>query len=106
MAAHPIDPEVAWFVPAEADQRRMPVGAALAVTRARAGGRQFDTLRDGLPQTHCYDLMYRHGLAAGNDGHSLMMGSTTGGLWWSSDAGDSWQCLSTTLPPIYAVRLV
>jgi hypothetical protein len=32
------------------------------------------------------------------------MGSTTGGLWSSADAGESWQTVSHTLPPVYAVR--
>ena len=32
------------------------------------------------------------------------MGSTTGGLWMSGDAGDSWQGLAARLPPIYAVK--
>jgi hypothetical protein len=32
------------------------------------------------------------------------MGSTTGGLWLSEDAGESWQCVSNHLPPIYCVR--
>jgi hypothetical protein len=105
VAAHPLHPEVAWFVPAEADQRRVPVGAALAVTRAREGGQQFDILRGGLPQNHCYDLIYRHGLSVGADGRTLMMGSTTGGLWWSGDGGERWEAISNTLPPIYAVCL-
>jgi hypothetical protein len=32
------------------------------------------------------------------------MGSTTGGLWISENSGDTWGEVSTTLPPIYAVR--
>lgn len=104
VAAHPRDGNTAWFAPAEADQRRVPVGAALAVTRTRDGGKTFEVLRNGLPQQHCYDLVYRHGLAVDDDGTSLLMASTSGGLWASDDAGDTWQSLSTTLPPAYAVR--
>jgi hypothetical protein len=37
-------------------------------------------------------------------GERLAFGSTTGGLWLSEDQGESWTCLSHTLPPIYAVR--
>lgn len=105
VAVHPHDPDTAWFVPAAADQKRIPVDAALSVTRTRDGGKSFDVLRTGLPQQHCYDLVYRHGLAVSDDGHTLLMGSTTGGLWVSENGGDSWQEISTTLPPIYAVRL-
>jgi photosystem II stability/assembly factor-like uncharacterized protein len=104
VAAHPVDPDTAWFVPAVADQNRVPVGAALSVNRTRDGGKSFDTLRDGLPQHHCYDLVYRHGMAVADDGCTLLIGSTTGSLWGSADGGDHWQTLSTQLPPIYAVR--
>jgi hypothetical protein len=103
VAAHPGDGGTAWFVPAEADLRRIPVGAALAVTRTTDGGKTFQVLRDGLPQDRCYDLVYRHGLAVDDDGRTLLMGSTTGGVWLSSNAGDSWQTISTTMPPVYAV---
>lgn len=104
VAAHPSDPLTAWFVPGVADQQRVPVGAALAVQRTRDGGRSFDTLREGLPQTHCYDLVYRHGLAVALDGQHLLMGSTTGQLWASADGGDTWQHAFAHLPPIHTVR--
>ncbi len=102
VAAHPRDGNTAWFAPAEADQRRIPVGNALAVTRTTDGGKTFTALRQGLPQEHCYDLVYRHGLSVADDGITLLMASTTGGVWISNDAGDSWQTVSTTMPPVYA----
>jgi hypothetical protein len=105
LAAHPQEPGTAWFVPAQADECRVPMEAALVVNRTHDGGRSFDTLRRGLPQEHCYDLVYRHGLALGADGRTLLMGSTTGNLWGSSDGGDSWQAVSQHLPPIYALRI-
>ncbi len=104
VAVHPSDADTAWFVPGVADQQRVPVAAALAVNRTRDGGKTFETLREGLPQAACYDLVYRHGLAFAPDGKQLLMGSTTGGLWASADSGDSWKTVSNHLPPIYAVR--
>ncbi|HTN67116.1 MAG TPA: exo-alpha-sialidase, partial [Burkholderiaceae bacterium] len=104
VAVHPQDGETAWFVPAVADQKRIPVDGALAVSRTGDGGRSFDTLRAGLPQQNCYDLVYRHGLAVADDGRTLAMGSTTGGLWVSENGGDAWQEITTRLPPIYAVQ--
>ena len=103
VAVHPRDGNTAWFVPAEADQRRIPVDTAMAVTRTGDGGSSFGVLRDGLPQQQCYDLVYRHGLAVSGDGNSLLMGSTTGGVWYSGDAGAHWHTFSTTMPPVYAV---
>jgi photosystem II stability/assembly factor-like uncharacterized protein len=82
----------------------LPVDGALVVNRTRDGGRSFETLRRGLPQQHAYDLVYRHGLDVAADGCGLLMGSTTGGLWATQDAGDSWQTVSLNLPPIFAVR--
>ena len=104
MAAHPKDPQTAWFAPAIADERRVPVQAALAVHRTRDGGRSSESLRGGLPQRDCYDLIYRHGLAVDADGEALLMGSTTGNLWASDDAGESWSLVAANLPPIAALR--
>ena len=78
---------------------------ARSSSTARAtAGRSFETLRAGLPQSNCYDLAYRHGLVVGDDGRTLLMGTTTGGLWASADGGDRWSTVSLNLPPIYAVR--
>ena len=104
VAEHPQDSHTAWFVPAVKDERRVPVDGALVVNRTRDGGQTFETLRSGLPQRHAYDLIYRHGLEVAADGQTLLMGSTTGNLWASGDAGDSWQTVSQQLPPIAAVR--
>ena len=60
---------------------------------------------EGLPQQDAYHLVYRHALAVSGDGNTLAMGSTTGGLWVSGDAGDTWYCISRDLPPIAVVRL-
>lgn len=103
VAAHPIDADTAWFVPAVKDEKRVPVDGALFVHRTRDGGRSFESLRRGLPQKDCYDLVYRHGLAVDDSGTSLLMGSSTGNLWASDDGGDSWLSVSTHLPPIHAV---
>jgi hypothetical protein len=100
----PDDANVAWFVPAIKDEQRVPVGGQLAVTRTRDGGRTFDVLREGLPAAPAYDLVYRHGLDIDAAGERLAIGSTTGGLWISDNRGDSWQCISAHLPPVYAVR--
>lgn len=104
VAVHPTDPDTAWFVPAQADQCRVPVRAAMIVNRTRDGGRSFETLHAGLPQEHAYHLVYRHGLAVADDGDHLLMTSTTGGLWSSADAADSWRTVSPSLPQAVAVR--
>ena len=104
VAVHPEDPKTAWFVPGVKDEKRYPVDGALVVTRTRDGAESFDVLRDGLPQEHAYDIVYRHGLDIDADGETLAFGSTTGNLWVSEDQGDHWLQVSASLPPIYCVR--
>ena len=104
VAVHPQDPQTAWFVPGQKDEHRVPVDAALAVMRTRDGGATFEPLRKGLPQEHAYHLTYRHGLDVAADGRTLAFGTTTGSVWISEDAGDSWVRLSCDLPPVYCVR--
>ena len=103
VVVHPREPDTAWFVPEIKDEKRIPVDGKLVVSRTRDGGKTFETLTKGLPQSHAYDVVYRHALALDETGDRLAMGSTTGGLWVSEDQGDSWTCVSHTLPPVYAV---
>jgi photosystem II stability/assembly factor-like uncharacterized protein len=104
VAVHPDEPDTAWFVPAIKDEKRIPVDGKVVVTRTRDAGKSFETLSKGLPQEHAYDLVFRHALDIDATGNRLAFGSTTGSLWVSEDQGDSWQTVSTNLPPVYCVR--
>ncbi len=104
VAVHPHDPATAWFVPAIKDEKCYPVDGKLVVSRTRDGGETFEVHTAGLPQSHAYDLVYRHALDVDQTGKRLVFGSTTGGVWISEDAGDSWAQLDARLPPVAAVR--
>jgi photosystem II stability/assembly factor-like uncharacterized protein len=104
VAAHPRDPNTAWFVPATKDERRIPVDAKVVVARTRDGGDSFEELTKGLPGRDAYDLVWRHALSVDATGERLAFGSTTGGLWTSDDSGDTWTMLDARLPPIAVVR--
>jgi len=104
VAAHPSDPDTAWFVPAIKDEKRIPVDGQLVVSRTTDGGRTFDVLREGLPQRHAYDLVFRHALDVDASGRRLAFGSTTGSLWIGEHGGESWRAAAHHLPPIHAVR--
>ena len=104
VAVHPKNGDTAWFVPAVKDEKRYPSNGSVVVNRTRDGGRTFETLTKGLPQQHAYDLVFRHAMDVDETGDRLAFGSTTGSLWTSDDGGDSWQTVSSNLPPVYAVR--
>lgn len=96
------DGKTAWLVPGKADMQRMTIDGKLFVARTRDGGENWEELRKGLPQENAYDVVYRHALA--NSGQCLAFGSTTGNLYLSEDAGDTWAAVANNLPPIYSVR--
>ena len=104
VAVHPKDANTAWFIPAVKDEKRYPMDGRVVVNRTRDGGKTFETLRNGLPQEHAYDLVYRHAFDIDETGDRLAFGSTTGSVWISENGGDSWQTVSLNLPPVYSVR--
>jgi hypothetical protein len=104
VVAHPKDPNTAWFVPANKDERRYAVDAKVVISRTRDGGKTFEILDKGLPSRNAYDLVYRHAFACDDEGRTLAFGSTTGGFWVSDDGGETWAAPDVRLPPIAAVR--
>jgi photosystem II stability/assembly factor-like uncharacterized protein len=102
VAVDDTDGRTAWLVPARGDDQRMAIDGGLFVARTCDGGATWEALREGLPQTLAYDVVYRHALdqRAG----VLAFGSTTGNLYVSEDRGDHWQAVAHNLPPIYSVR--
>lgn len=99
----PRDGRRAWFVPAVKDECRIPVDGRFVVTHTSDGGDSFSVINSGLPQSDAWDLVYRHALAIDETGTLLVMGSTTGSLWISTNAGIDWQHISAHLPLIYCV---
>ena len=105
VAAHPTDPDVAWFVPAIKDEMRVPVDGRLVVSRTTDGGKSRSrcsatACRRSTPTTSCTATRSR----PTRSGDDLAMGSTTGSLWASDNAGEHWTTVAANLPPIYFTR--
>lgn len=82
----------AWVCPANSDPTHTSFKGALCVSRTDDGGKSWKVLRNGLPQEHCFDIVYRHALAC--SGAYLAFGTTTENLFMSADRGDHWQVVS------------
>lgn len=102
IATDAADGKTAWIVPARGDGERMSFDGGLFVARTTDGGETWQDLREGLPQTNAYDIVYRHALDASGD--RVCFGSTTGNVYLSEDRGDHWMCLGTNFPPVHSVR--
>ena len=98
------DENVAWVAPAVSAEYRVPVDRALVISRTEDGGASWQDLRSGLPQQHCYDLVFRHALDVRGD--TLAFGTTAGNFYLSDDRGDNWRCLTNNLAVVYSLRFM
>lgn len=98
------DANRAWVIPATSDEIRTAVDLALCVCRTEDGGKNWEALRNGLPQENCFDIVFRHALDIYQN--NLAFGTTNGNLYLSENFGDDWQCLSNHLARIECIKFV
>jgi hypothetical protein len=95
-----------FTVPITNETLRYVPEAKLRVGRSRDGGKTWDLLTQGLPQSHSYALVWREAMASdGEDPAGVYFGTATGSIFYTRDAGDSWQTLTRDLPPVYSVSV-
>jgi photosystem II stability/assembly factor-like uncharacterized protein len=107
LATDPRHADVIYCVPEESSQFRATVDGRLRVYRSDDAGRHWTALTRGLPQENVFVTVLRDGLAAdGLDPLGLYLGTSSGHLFASRDAGDSWQRIAGYLPGILSIRAV
>jgi len=93
-----------FTVPIESSEHRFVPNGQLRVARSRDGGRTWKLLNKGLPQSNAHVLILREAMTCDDrDPAGVYFGTSTGTLFYSRNAGDSWQVLAQYLPPIYSV---
>jgi photosystem II stability/assembly factor-like uncharacterized protein len=93
-----------YACPLESDEYRMPVGGRLAIYRSRNGGESWEPMMRGLPSEPYYAGVLRGALAVdGLDPTGVYLGSTSGDVFISGDAGETWQRLAIRLPRVLSV---
>ena len=105
LAIHPHEPNTIYVIPLKGAEFRCVPDARLRVYRSRNGGKTWQALTKGLPQTEAFVSVLREGLATDKrDPAGIYFGTNTGKIFHSRDDGDSWDTLADNLPPVYSVE--
>ena len=87
------------------EERYVPEGR-LRVARSRDNGKTWELLTKGLPQKNAWDLVLREAMTSDEcDPAGVYFGTSTGSLFQTRDAGDSWQLMAGHLPPVYSTSI-
>jgi photosystem II stability/assembly factor-like uncharacterized protein len=105
-AVHPHDRDMFLVIPLDPGHgRTMPDGQA-AVWRTGDGGSSWSRLSAGLPQEDAHLGVLRQGMSADTyDEPGFYFGTSTGQVFASTDAGDSWTEIASYLPAISSVTV-
>jgi photosystem II stability/assembly factor-like uncharacterized protein len=105
-AAHPHDRDTFYVIPLDGGHGRvMPEGRA-AVWRTQDAGASWGRLDEGLPQHDAHVGVLREGMAIDtHDEPGVYFGTSTGQLFASADAGESWSEIASYLPQIRSVEV-
>ncbi len=102
---HAHEPETIYVVPIKSDSEHFPLDGKLRVYRSRTGGNEWEELRRGLPERHCYVNVLRDAMATDSlDKCGVYFGTTGGQVYASADAGDSWAPIVHDLPTVLSVE--
>jgi photosystem II stability/assembly factor-like uncharacterized protein len=107
LVLHPHDPETLWIFPMDGSRNwpRTPPGGRPAVYCSRDGGAHWERQDQGLPRKQAWWTVKRQAFCAdAGEPPGLWFGTTSGEVWGSEDAGNSWRRICEHLPEIFAVE--
>jgi photosystem II stability/assembly factor-like uncharacterized protein len=105
VAAHPHDRDTAYFIPVDPDHARSTPGK-LVVWRTQDAGDSYQQLTNGLPQDGAHLGVLREGMSMDSlDEPGVYFGTSTGQVFASNDAGESWNEVAAHLPGISSIEV-
>jgi photosystem II stability/assembly factor-like uncharacterized protein len=107
IATDPHDPDTVFQIPESGSELRTTADGLLRVFRSRDGGRSWESASHGLPTAHAWVTVLREAIDV--DRHApcgVYFGTSSGHLFASRDAGDSWHTIAEYLPRILSVSAV
>ncbi len=96
------NPNRAWVIPAESDERRIAPELKLQVFKTEDFGKTWVDDSHGLPYENCFDIVLRQ--AFDQKEETQVFGATNGNLFLRTE-GESWRCLSAHLTKVNALTL-
>ena len=104
IAADPLAKHTAYVAPLIGGENRVPPKGQLAIWKTTNKGRTWKRSTKGLPGPGAYMGVLREGMATdAQDPTGVYVGTNTGHLYASRNAGEVWTALSTSLPPVLSV---
>ena len=107
MVVDPDDPDSAYVIPLVADMDRTTPEGRVRVYETRDAGETWVERGEGLPSEDAYLTILRQAFAreGSGAGMGLYFGATSGDVFGSRDAGETWFTAATKLPPVHSVRV-
>ena len=100
------DPDSAYVIPLTADVDRVTPEGRMRVYETRDAGTSWTAGQDGLPAEDAYLTVLRQAFDAdAGSPPSLYFGATSGDVFGSADAGETWFAAATRLAPVASVRV-
>ena len=96
--------DTAFVIPAQSDQKRIPVDLKLTVCKTTDGGKSWHSKSRGLPDSNVFDLVLRHSFIRREK--LLCFGTTNGNIYASQDDGESWTLISGNLATVNCLILI
>jgi photosystem II stability/assembly factor-like uncharacterized protein len=93
------------FIAPLADNERFFGDGKMAIYRSRDIGEQWTAQSNGLPAAGAYTGVLRDAMCV-DDADGVYFGTTSGDVYATADAGDTWHQLPGTLPRILCVRAI
>jgi photosystem II stability/assembly factor-like uncharacterized protein len=105
LALDPADPDSAYVIPLKGDFDRVTPEGHVRVYETRDGGETWKPRGEGLPDEEAYLTVLRRAFDRAGEGSQLQLyfGATSGDVFGSGDAGETWFTAATRMPPVFSV---
>jgi hypothetical protein len=104
---HPRDIDTAWVFPMDGTDvwPRTCVNGDPVVYVTRNAGNSWESQKKGFPKRAWWTVLRQAMKSDMHDPVGLYFGTTSGEIWASIDAGESWNCIAEHLPHIYSLEI-